>query len=85
MAKGFDETANCRVSSGRTARGAARVTNLASVKPAQLFPLLASELAFTEQGIDRPEYLSSLPTLSTPPAIALIWSFERRQRGTNQT
>ena len=36
------------------------ITDLASVKPAQLFPLLASELAFTERGIDRPEYLSGL-------------------------
>ena len=36
------------------------VTNLAPVSATQLFPLLASETAFTERGIDRPEYLSGL-------------------------
>ncbi len=36
------------------------VTNLGSVTPTQLFPLLASESAFTARGIDRPEYLSGL-------------------------
>lgn len=36
------------------------VTNLGSVTATQLFPLLASESAFTERGIDRPEYLSGL-------------------------
>ena len=36
------------------------VTNLAPVTATQLFPLLASETAFTERGIDRPEYLSGL-------------------------
>ena len=36
------------------------VTKLAPVSATQLFPLLASETAFTERGIDRPEYLSGL-------------------------
>ena len=36
------------------------VTNLGPVTPTQLFPLLASESAFTARGIDRPEYLSGL-------------------------
>ncbi|MAJ42595.1 MAG: hypothetical protein CBC51_03665, partial [Oceanospirillales bacterium TMED91] len=36
------------------------VTKLAPVSATQLFPLLASETAFTERGIDRPEYLSEL-------------------------
>ena len=36
------------------------VTNLGSVTATQLFPLLASESAFTARGIDRPEYLSGL-------------------------
>ena len=61
MAKGFDWKPPIAVShQGEPLEVRLEVTNLASVKPAQLFPLLASELAFTEQGIDRPEYLSEL-------------------------
>lgn len=36
------------------------VTDLAAVTPTQIFPLLASEVAFTERGIERPDSLSSL-------------------------
>lgn len=43
------------------------VTNLGSVDPSQLFPMLAPESAFFEKGVDRPEMLSSL-----------LYSIERR-------
>ena len=36
------------------------VTDLAPITPTQIFPLLASEVAFTERGIQRPEHLSGL-------------------------
>ena len=50
------------------------VTNLAPVSATQLFPLLASETAFTERGIDRPEYLSGLTYAvdTTGGRIALV-------------
>ena len=50
------------------------VTNLAPVTATQLFPLLASETAFTERGIDRPEYLSGLTYAvdTTGGRIALV-------------
>ena len=61
MAKGFDWKPPIAVShQGEPLEVRLEITDLASVKPAQLFPLLASELAFTERGIDRPEYLSGL-------------------------
>jgi len=61
MANGFDWSPPIAVSHrGEPLEVRLEINNLASVKPAQLFPLLASELAFTEQGIDRPEYLSGL-------------------------
>lgn len=43
------------------------VTNLGSVDPSQLFPMLAPESAFFEKGVDRPEMLSRL-----------LYSIERR-------
>ena len=50
------------------------VTKLAPVSATQLFPLLASETAFTERGIDRPEYLSGLTYAvdTTGGRIALV-------------
>ncbi|MBU25593.1 MAG: hypothetical protein CMD99_06135 [Gammaproteobacteria bacterium] len=61
MANGFDWKPPIAASyQGEPLEVRVEVINLASVKPAQLFPLLASEVAFTEQGIDRPEYLSGL-------------------------
>jgi FimV-like protein len=61
MAKGFDWKPPIALShQGEPLEVRLEITDLASVKPAQLFPLLASELAFTERGIDRPEYLSGL-------------------------
>ena len=36
------------------------VTDLVAMTPTQIFPLLASEVAFTERGIERPENLSSV-------------------------
>ena len=61
MAKGFDWKPPIAVShQGEPLEVRLEITDLASVKPTQLFPLLASELAFTGRGIDRPEYLSEL-------------------------
>ena len=61
MANGFDWRPPIALShQGEPLEVRLEINNLASIKPAQLFPLLASELAFTEQGIDRPEYLSGL-------------------------
>ena len=61
MANGFDWKPPIALShQGEPLEVRLEINNLALVKPAQLFPLLASELAFTEQGIDRPEYLSGL-------------------------
>ena len=61
MANGFDWKPPIALShQGEPLEVRLEIRNLALVKASQLFPLLASELAFTEQGIDRPEYLSGL-------------------------
>jgi FimV-like protein len=61
MAQAFDWSTPVAVThQGEPLEVRLEVTNLAPVTATQLFPLLASETAFTERGIDRPEYLSGL-------------------------
>ena len=61
MAQAFDWSAPVAESQlGEPLEVRLEVTNLANDTATQLFPLLASESAFAERGIQRPDYLSEL-------------------------
>ena len=75
MAQAFDWSIPVAMShQGEPLEVRLEVTNLAPFKATQLFPLLASETAFTERGIDRPEYLSGLTYAvdATGDRVALV-------------